>query len=228
MLSERTSQRVLWENQHSTRGLRHECSDEMRLKPNDTAIAFNSYLRPHSRIIEVGSANGRDARYWATQGHSVYALDFAHTALKQLDQAAFEQGIQHSIVPIVWDANVGHLPINAQGSVDGFYARSALHVDDETMLRLAQNIDHLLTRGGTIMIEGKGSNDVKIGRSEIIPGGLARDNHENGHIRRIWTSDFAEMMCKNNNWRIVELNDTREEWRGIPASFMRLVAIKDK
>lgn len=203
-----------------------ECSTGMRHTPNAAAVTLAEYLSPCSRIIEIGSANGRDARYWASLGHQVTAVDFSLTALRQLKEIALDQGVMGNIRPLVWDISVGHLPVTVACQVDAFYARSALHVDDDSMMQIAGHIESVLTPNGIILIEGKGPGDKKIVRSEKYPNGLAIDHVEGGHVRRVWTSEFARMMCNRFNWQVVDLTDLHEEWQGVPANFMRLIARK--
>lgn len=220
------NQRSLWEIQHATRGAVLECGSGLRYTPNDTALAFARRLTSRSRVLEVGSANGRDARHWAAEGHQVIATDFSLTAMKQLRSIAQEQGVMQNIWPVVWDINVGHLPIEGASSIDAFYARSALHVTDSTMTQVAASVNAALVPKGWILIEGKGPSDKKIARSYNNEDGTAVDADEGGHMRRIWTPQFTEQMCHQFGWDIVELTDQKEEWQGVPASFMRLLARK--
>ena len=219
-------QRLLWEAQHAIRGSVVESGSSLKFTPNETAVVFAKYLPHCSKIFEVGPGNGRDARYWASIGHEVTVADFSITALRQLKEIASEQGVAGKISSVVWDINVGCLPFNRKTSIDAFYARSALHVDDETMWLLANNIDEILVRNGVILIEGKGLNDKKISRSVQLGNGIAIDYEEGGHARRVWTTEFMKVMCDRFNWDIINLTDSHEEWQGIPATFIRLIAKK--
>lgn len=221
-----TNQRLLWENQHATRGNKHECGSSLRFTPNDTAVKFAEFLPSNSRILEIGSANGRDARYWAALGHHVVATDFSLTALKQLKGIGCEQGVMNNISLVIWDICIGKLPINQKASINAFYARSALHVDDSVMMQIANQIEEILSPNGYILIEGKNVNDHKIVRSHKKGNGIAIDHEEGGHMRRIWTTEFTKVMCDKLGWSIVELTDQKEEWQGVPATFLRLIARK--
>ncbi|MFO0704122.1 MAG: class I SAM-dependent methyltransferase [Patescibacteria group bacterium] len=119
-------------------------------------------LTKPSEIVEVGPANGRDARFWASRGHKVHCVEFSRVALEQLTDLACSQGVIHRISPHHHDISLGHLPLAINGNVDGFYARSALHVDDETLGRLMTNVNTLLRPKATIAIEGKGPLDMKM------------------------------------------------------------------
>lgn len=120
----------------------------------------------------------------------------------------------------------GGLPVEDSASINAFYARSALHVDDCTMLKLADHLNRILVPSGLILIEGKGPNDKKIKRSRHVGNGTAIDDEEGGHLRRIWTTKFTTDMCHKFSWNILELIDVEEEWQNTSATFMRLIAQK--
>lgn len=219
-------QQALWNKQHATRGAMIEGGD-LRFSPNQSAIDLAKRLNPQSVVVEAGCANGRDARYLAREGHTVFALDFSETALEQLGSLAHEEGVTDRITPILWDANTGYLPIaETIRPIDAFYARSSLHVGDDTLFDLAWAVDARLANGGMILIEGKGPNDEKIARSEYVGRNIVIDPLEGGHLRRVWTCEFARKLCDTLKWDILELADRREMWNGTPATFMRLLARK--
>lgn len=220
------NQQALWDAQHAKRGVEFECGTSLKFTPNDAAVVFAERLPCSARILEIGSANGRDARYWASLGHSVIATDFSSTALEQLKAISCEQGVLDKITPVLWDVGGGGLPVEDSASIDAFYARSALHVDDCTMLKLADHLNRILVPDGLILIEGKGPNDKKIQRSYHVGNGTAVDHEEGGHLRRIWTAEFTKDMCHKFRWNILELKEVEEEWRGTSATFMRLIAQK--
>lgn len=219
-------QRDLWNVQHGTRGVSLEGGD-LAFTPNKSAVEFADKLKPGSTILEVGCANGRDARYWATLGHKVLAMDFSEIALKQLQSLAAQQGVGDRVTPILWDAATGCLPPSEMPErVDAFYARSSLHVNDTTLYDLAFAIDRRIAEGGVLFIEGKGPNDEKIARSEYVGRNMVVDQFEGGHLRRVWTCAFARRLCGTMKWDILELADNRETWNGTTATFMRLLARK--
>jgi len=220
-------QRQLWNRQHATRGLALEGSESLKFTPNTSAIEFSQHLNKGSTILEVGSANGRDARYWASLGHNVLAIDFSDVALEQMKELAIEQMVVEMVTPILWDIGRGCFPLtDIPESVDAFYARSALHIDDTTMYKLAFELDHLLVPGGVVFVEGKGPKDAKITRSRAVGCNLVIDEEEEGHLRRVWTCRFARQLCETMRWGILNLQDRQEKWNGVPATFMRLLAQK--
>lgn len=221
-----TDQQQLWDTQHARRGADDGLEgDRLVDTPNASAVQLGKLVVRQARIAEVGSANGRDARYWASLDHTVDCMDFSPVALSQLMQRADRQDLADKINPILFDANDGILP-DEVGEIDGFYARSALHVDDATLMRLLADVDGRLNDGGVVFIEGKSTNDPKIARSEHIGNGLAVDPHEDGHLRRIWTPELLQDICSTLGWKAIQQSRIDEEWAGTDANFLRLVAKK--
>jgi hypothetical protein len=219
-------QRQLWDRQHARRGGDAGLEGERLVDtPNPSAVAMGNLVVANARIAEVGSANGRDARYWAMRGHDVDCMDFSSVALEQLIGHAKRQGVADKINPLLFDANSGKLPQEIE-KIDGFYARSALHVDDDTLMSLLADVDDRLNPDGIVFIEGKSTSDPKIARSEHLGNGLAVDPEEDGHVRRIWTPELLEDICTSLGWKALQQNSIDENWAGTDANFLRLVAKK--
>jgi SAM-dependent methyltransferase len=224
--SDQTYQMELWNRQHFTRGGNFGREDWLKFIPTQSAVIFNQLIPSRSRIIEVGSGNGRDARFWASQGHSVVCVDFSEVAIRQLSIIAQGQGIAERITPVLHDISTGLLPFEVGQIFDGFYARSALHVSDNTMIDLAKAIDYQLKPGGKILVLGKSLYDIKIQRSKKIDGGLAIDCEENGHMRRIWSEDFIKYMCSLTNWELLSVEHSSEIINREVSSYITMIAKK--
>ncbi|MEI8067513.1 MAG: methyltransferase domain-containing protein [Candidatus Shapirobacteria bacterium] len=221
------NQMDLWDKQHMHRGRVGPEATSLRDVPNDTAILFTNYLSVNpSNILEIGCANGRDARYWASLGHTIFCVDFSQVALDQLDSIAQEQGVRDLLRPILHDINTGKLPETGDCPLHGFYSRSALHINDEKMISIAKEIDKKIVSRGVILIEGKGNDDHKIKRGVPLDQNLIIDHFENGHIRRVWTKSFILNMCDMFNWQIKSLEEKNESSGGNLTKFVRLIAYK--
>ena len=217
-------QASLWDEQHGMRGTSGPEGDHLLYVPNQTAVTFASHLPQRAVILEIGCANGRDARYWASLGHRVFCADFSKVALEQLKAVGSRQKLMSNLHPLHHDISSGDLPHSVGCEVDGFYARSALHVDDGTMNVLAARITQTVRSGGSILIEGKNAQDPKINRSIDMGDGLAVDPKENYHLRRVWTCEFMMQLCGVYNWSILELEEHSESHNGQDAHFVRLIA----
>lgn len=225
------SQQQLWDMQHAQRGAEQGLEGDVLVNsPNNLAVILGGMLEPSSSIIEVGSANGRDARFWAKKyGHNVLALDFSQVALDQLSQLAKQQGLEELIVTGLFDANEDPLP-SEPDTQDAFYARSALHVVDDRLTYLLHAIHGALREGGLIAIEGKHPDDPKIMRSiahDLSEPHLLMDPFENGHARRSWDPEATRGFLDSAGFVICELEVVTDETiPGDPAVFTRVVAKK--
>jgi len=217
-----SDQKEMWDAQHYQRGNDGEEGRSLRDVPNEAAIHLDARLARNSVILEIGSANGRDARFWAKKGHSVIATDFSKVALTQLEAIAKEQGVEHNIEAIEYDLNDGILPIKSPRFIDAFYARSALHINDRSMFDLGREINRISKRGTLVMIEGKTETDPKIKRSVDLGDGLRMDY--DGHLRRSFTEDFMEDLARKTGWCIEDMRTFREEKAGKGAEFLRMTA----
>lgn len=227
LYTDQAAQVALWDEQHAQRGSIGLEAHELRDTPSDSAVCFEHALRNHpSHILEIGCAHGRDARYWASQGHLVTCADFSSVALGQLNTLAIAQGVRHLLVPTLHDISSGELPSIGDGPLHGFFARSALHVGDEVMMQIAQRVNERLMPGGLVLIEGKGAGDHKIQRSIPIGGSLMVDTQEHGHLRRVWTEDFARTMCDTVGWHIEALDNRQEQYKENTIDFLRFLARK--
>jgi cyclopropane fatty-acyl-phospholipid synthase-like methyltransferase len=226
------SQRKLWDIQHAERGATGGLEGAALVDtPNELALILGGSLTKGSAIVEIGAANGRDARYWARrEGHSVLALDFSQVALEQLTTLAKQQGVEDKITTGLFDASTDPLPASAD-TYDAFYARSALHVTSPRLSYLMYAVHGALHEGGIVAIEGKHPDDPKIKRS-IAPNPadqfLVSDPFENGHIRRAWDPEHTLGLLSLTGFTVNELevvSDTTVP--GEPAVFTRIMATKE-
>lgn len=56
-----------------------------------------SFIQPHSRILELNAGTGEDAIYFAKQGHQVHATDISTVMLQKLGQKTREQQLEKFI-----------------------------------------------------------------------------------------------------------------------------------
>ena len=211
-------QQRLWDAQHARRGSSGQEATILRDVPNDSAVVFAQLLSPRSLILEAGCANGRDARYWATRGHRVIGMDFSQVALDQMQTLARAQGVGERILPVLHDIAEGELP-EVAGTVGGFYARSALHVTDRALSRLAHNITRTTGSGGVVLIEGKHISDPKIRRSQQVEKNLYADPAEQMHLRRVWREADLQDLAHEQHWNILDISRSVGE-----SVFVRMVA----
>ncbi len=216
-------QQFFWDKQHKDRGIQGHEGNDLKFTPNSLAVELQNILPPSSNILEIGCANGRDARFFAMHGHTVVGIDISKVALTQMMNLAKQQGCDTHITPIHHDISQG-LPTLRALSFDCFYARSSLHIDNEQMLSLAKMLNFLLKDFGFIAIEGKGEDDLSIKQSEVLADNLVVDWTEGGHLRRIWTNEFCASLAQLCSLEIVTLKEIKDEL--FEKYFLRFIAKK--
>ena len=213
-----------WNRQHRQRFENGPEGDSLLFEPSPTAVQLAKVLSPHSRVLEVGCANGRDARYWAlTFGHMIDGIDFSEEAIRQLALIAKKQGLGHLVTGHIHDVSNGSLPNTLpSGRVyNAFYARSALTLADEQLGTLMKQVTQKVKRGGIIMIEGRDTRDPKIARSRIEEN-MAIDL--DGHKRRVYTEESMLSLAELNGWKVESMQHQIEYGFETPLYMLRFVA----
>lgn len=217
-----TNQREYWDKQHKNRE-QEFC--ELEQEPNEFAKNCLRYIKHGGRILEIGVANGRDARYFIRENHNtIVGVDISTEAIRQLIDAAIKDKTIGNILPVVADAREVPELLNDQEYYDAFYARSALHLDDDQLVSFFRYLISHLNKDGVIMIEGKPKEDFKIKRSMEIGKNCYED--VDGHIRRVWSSQDIEQLCDMFNLEILEVDNTTEMWQGKETKFIHFIAKK--
>ncbi len=215
-------QKKLWEMQHESRKTE---SREIENIPNLFAKRCAELLPEDALIVEIGAANGRDARFFAREKNSkVVAADFSLNALKQLREASERDGTTEKVFPVVADAR--ELPLGNSQSVDAIYSRSALHITDAELDHFFEECMRLLKDGGYIMIEGKTEEDTKMAKSKEIKPHLYENG--GGHLRRLWNEEIIYDLIERHGLSLIEINRTSEVWHEIETKFINFIAQKPK
>ncbi len=116
--------------------------------------SFLSYLPQQGEIFELGSAVGRDARYFREKGYQVMCTDIIPQALEKLSEDGFET------------AKFDFRDVPKQewlGKFDGFFANAVLlHAEPDVFENALRNAATLLKENGTAAIS------LKTGEGEEI------------------------------------------------------------
>jgi cyclopropane fatty-acyl-phospholipid synthase-like methyltransferase len=215
-------QKKLWEAQHESR---KEESREIENTPNLFAKRCVELLPENALIVEIGAANGRDARFFAREKNSkVVATDFSLNALKQLREASERDDTADKVFPVVADTR--ELPLGKPESVDAFYSRSALHLTDEELDHFFEECMGLLKDGGYVMVEGKTEEDPKMATSKEVSPHLYENG--GGHLRRSWNEAIIHDLIEWYGLHLIEINKTTEVWHDIETKFINFIAQKIK
>ena len=145
------------------------------LEPSPFASHVARELPQPCRIVEVGCGNGRDAVYFATQGHSVVALDVSEAAIEQCQERHAKRGIDFRA------STLGKVADTFARRFDAVYSRFVLHAmtlpEEIDMLHAAAKV---LTDGGRLFIECRSIRDPMFYRGEVI----SPTERIYGHYRR--------------------------------------------
>lgn len=127
-------------------------------------------------------------------------------------------------MPVVAEASEVPELLGDQEYYDAFYARSALHLNDDKIVSFFQYLISHLNEGGVVLIEGKSKEDFKIGRSVEVDKNCYED--VDGHIRRAWSEDDIKILCDSFGLKIIEMGRTTETIQNKETKFIHFVAKK--
>jgi len=146
---------------------------------------FASFL-PHSgSIFEIGSASGRDARYLAGKGFTVFCTDVIPEALMRLS----EQGFITAEYDFRNDPNPSWI-----GNYDGVFANaSLLHAPQEIFENALKNVAKMLKQNGVFAFSLKTGEGEEITLEKMDAPRYFR-YHSEPEIRGILTSLSFEIL----------------------------------
>lgn len=217
---EPVDQRDLWEKQHEERAGEHQ---ELEDTPNNFATECAKFIPENASVLEIGAANGKDARYFAKEkGCKVTAIDFSEVSSDHLREASVKDNTSSKVYPVVADAK--DLPVKKKEMFDIVYARSALHLNNEDLDKFLNHIKVTLKPGGYLMIEGKPKEDFKISRSREVEENMFEDN--DGHLRRAWSEDGIRDIVNRVGFELISINRSTEVWQGNETHFINFIARK--
>ena len=129
---------------------RNEPSAEFREWMN----VFLSYISQNGMILEIGSATGRDARYFASKGYKILCTDVIPKALQKLSEEGFETA----------EFDFRNNPkLEWIGKFDGIFANaSLLHAPRDVFENVLRNAVGILNEGGVMAFS------LKVGNGEEI------------------------------------------------------------
>ena len=215
-------QQEYWDRQHKKREEEHR---EIENEPNEFAKNCLKYIKLGGKVLEIGVANGRDARYFVRENQNkIVGVDISTEAIRQLINAAVKDGTIDNILPVVAEASEVPELLGDQEYYDAFYARLALHLDDDKIVPFLQYLVSHLNKDGVVMIEGKPKEDFKIERSVEVGKNCYED--VDGHIRRAWSEDDIKSLCSSFGLEIVEMGKTAETIQEKETKFIHFVAKK--
>jgi len=172
-------------------------------------------------------ASGRDARYFIRENeNTVVGVDISTEAIRQLIKASVKNGTVDSLLPVVGSAEDVPKLLDDQECYDAFYARSALHLDDDEIVPFLGYVVSHLNDDGVVLVQGKPKEDFKLARSVEVGKNCYED--VDGHIRRAWSEEDIIALCHYLQLEIIEIGHTTELVLGKETKFLHFIAKKAK
>lgn len=159
--------------------------------PSQFCVCVLTEIESDTVIVELGSGNGRDSHYFASQGHITIAMDLSHQAIKSCEDEARSRNIEHSTFfqgDITSRESVnGMIEFTRNNSGDSevaFYSRFVMHsVDDEQELAFLQILSSCMKPGEVVYFEFRSKEDSELKK------------HYGGHFRRyLDTEKFIQLL----------------------------------
>jgi hypothetical protein len=159
--------------------------------PSQFCVSVVTDLKESDVLVELGSGNGRDAHYFASQGVISVAMDLSLQAIDSCTSFAKDNGIDHSIFiqGDLTDASAikGLVALAREKSSTGcvvFYSRFVMHsLDDSQEQNLLDALSQSIIPGDKCYFEFRSKEDANL------------DKHFGGHFRRyVDTPVFEESL----------------------------------
>jgi SAM-dependent methyltransferase len=129
------------------------------------AVYAADFLKAHGKtsILELGAGQGRDTRFFANKGFTVYALDYANISVAEIQKKASVHGLSGNISAIRHDAREP-LPF-ADNSLDSCYAHMlfCMALTSAELVFLSGEIRRVLKPEGICIYTVRHINDPHFG-----------------------------------------------------------------
>ncbi|MFK8012288.1 MAG: hypothetical protein AB8B80_09625 [Marinicellaceae bacterium] len=166
--------------------------------PSQFCVCVLTEVPTNAVVVELGSGNGRDALYFASQGHITVAMDLSHQAIlscdkqseiMQIDHATFIQGDLTEKNDVEKTIQVARTQSKERTII--FYSRFVMHSLDEVQEdKFLQILSQTMQQGEFVYFEFRSQEDACL------------DKHFGGHYRRYVDSDAFKNKIKNLDYAI--------------------------
>jgi SAM-dependent methyltransferase len=187
-------QKPMWDRKHAE-GQHDFFSDE----PSELAEKALGQLGLDSYILEIGSGNGRDARFYAAHGHRVIATDISEVAIEKcVANNSFD-----TIDFKVFDAREP-LPYK-DNTFDMVTSILALHYyTDEITRNIFSRIHRVLVPGGLLVFSCKSRDEKRMTGAEEVEPSLFVD--KGGHVLHAFSKEYVRDILRDS-FEIVSLEE---------------------
>ena len=166
--------------------------------PSQFCVCVLTEIDDQAVIVELGSGNGRDSLYFASQGHQTVALDLSTEAVNSCAEESIKRNVKHAhfIQADLTNQKEVNQAIGLARQKAGdkpvvFYSRFVMHsIDDEQEVLFLNTVADCLHSGERIYFEFRTKEDEKL------------DKHFGGHYRRYVDSEVFLKRLKDLNFAI--------------------------
>jgi SAM-dependent methyltransferase len=213
MGSDIPDQRPLWNQKHLQGD--HEV---LRGTPSPLAELSLDYLPPQSRILELGCGVGRDAVFFAQNGHTVLATDGSETVIEQNEDQIHEPNVTFDVLDIK-----NEFPYKTD-EFDVVYSNLALHYYSDTdTRRIFERIAQVLKQGGILSFACKSYDSLHNAGQEVEPGVIVSPTGATIHL---FTTEYTKSLL-HNLLQIDYIDEIDEDFNGRQSKIIRCIAKKE-
>ena len=197
-----------------------------KLAPSQFCVCVLTEIDSDVVVVELGSGNGRDAHYFASQGRVTIAIDLSRQAIKNCNEEADARELNHSTFfqGDITDSEYVKTIVNyardqANEKVLCFYSRFVMHsLDAEQEQKVLDNLSDCMKNGENVYFEFRSKEDSKLKK------------HYEGHFRRyIDTEKFCGHLTKRGfSIDYVITGKGMAKFREEDPYVSRIIARKDK
>lgn len=162
--------------------------------PSQFCVSVLTEIDPGTILVELGSGNGRDANYFASQGYITVAMDLSSEAIKNCRNYAQTNEIHHSTFcqgDLTDKDSIEKVVQLARTHTDGnniaFYCRFVMHsLDDQQEEAFLAVLSDSMIMGETVYFEFRSKEDAEL------------EKFYGGHFRRyVDTDQFLSRLERN-------------------------------
>jgi tellurite methyltransferase len=159
--------------------------------PSQFCVCVLTEIEPETVIVELGSGNGRDSHYFASQGHITIAMDLSHQAIKSCKELAASRNTEHSTFfqgNLANEKEVSLVIMQAReqsgNATIAFFSRFVMHsMDEDEELAFLATLSRKMLPGESIYFEFRSKEDAELKK------------YYGGHYRRyIDTEKFKQLL----------------------------------
>lgn len=163
--------------------------------PCQFCVSVLTEIDPHTTVVEFGSGNGRDAIYFASQGHKTVAMDLSPEAIASCERELARRQVAHAFFLRGDVTNKQHvddmMAVARSKETHGkmiFYSRFVMHtLDDNQEDRFLNIVSTAMLPDERLYLEFRSKEDAKLSK------------HYGNHFRRYIDTDLFQKKLTQNH-----------------------------